>query len=471
VAVSDSLGFTTKFTYSVTAGYADGIAFVLQNDPRGASAVSTPTSSVGSALGYGGTNKITNSAAVEFEIYPFGSSYGTAFGAGGLIPGDLGNPTTQYSSTTPVNIGTQPVAGGHYISDFQPADVTLVYNGPAQTLTETLYGETEQTTFTTTYTGVDYASLVGGASAYVGFTAGTGGATSTQSISNFSYSTNLSAPQSIGNAISATSGTSTIQLGITNGSTGTGATVGAITINSGAVLIVTIPATTLGRGVLLTPTVSIASTSGVFTGKLDLGSNDLVVTNSTISQVTALVASGYNAGAWNGNGIASSAAAAASNHLTALGVIVNDNGSGAPLYGVNGLIAQTFDGSSPADGNILVKYTYYGDANLDGYVDGSDYTRVDFAYLNNQNGSNPQLTGWSNGDFNYDGVIDGSDYTLIDNAFNTQGSSLSFFPASTTAEISFQVQSPTAEVPEPSSWILISVISSLFRRRTRSHPK
>ena len=27
--------------------------------------------------------------------------------------------------------------------------------------------------------------------------------------------------------------------------------------------------------------------------------------------------------------------------------------------------------------DVLVKYTYYGDANLDGKVDGSDYSRID----------------------------------------------------------------------------------------------
>ena len=63
---------------------------------------------------------------------------------------------------------------------------------------------------------------------------------------------------------------------------------------------------------------------------------------------------------------------------------------------------------------MLVRYTYYGDANLDGKVDGGDYSRIDNGYLQ-------QLTGWYNGDFNYDNAIDGSDYTLIDNAFNTQG--------------------------------------------------
>jgi hypothetical protein len=75
-----------------------------------------------------------------------------------------------------------------------------------------------------------------------------------------------------------------------------------------------------------------------------------------------------------------------------------------------------------------VKYTYYGDANLDGQVDGSDYTKID-------NGFNNHLTGWLNGDFNYDSAVDGSDYTLIDNAFNQQGASAAavIAPAGLTA--------------------------------------
>ena len=63
---------------------------------------------------------------------------------------------------------------------------------------------------------------------------------------------------------------------------------------------------------------------------------------------------------------------------------------------------------------MLVRYTYYGDANLDGKVDGSDYSLID-------NGYRDGLTGWYNGGFNYGITIDGSDYTLIDNAFNSQG--------------------------------------------------
>ena len=52
-------------------------------------------------------------------------------------------------------------------------------------------------------------------------------------------------------------------------------------------------------------------------------------------------------------------------------------------------------------------YTYCGDANLDGLINGDDYFRID-------NGFFAHLSGFSNGDFNYDGVINADDYFLID---------------------------------------------------------
>ena len=106
-------------------------------------------------------------------------------------------------------------------------------------------------------------------------------------------------------------------------------------------------------------------------------------------------------------GINSATAADDTNHLTAVGMLVPSS-------------ATTFDNQSLGTGDVAIKYTYYGDANLDGRVDGSDYALIDNGFL--QSGS---LTGWYNGDFNYDGVVDGSDYTLMDNAYNNQGAQLS----------------------------------------------
>jgi hypothetical protein len=183
----------------------------------------------------------------------------------------------------------------------------------------------------------------------------------------------------------------------------------------------------------------------------------IVESASQLGAVSSEVAAGYNRGAWNGSdGITSSVAASNSSRLTAVGVIANDNGSGTPLYGSGGSLGS-FDGANPADGDVLVKYTYFGDTNLDGKVDGSDYSRIDNGALNG-------LTGWYNGDFNYDGIVNGSDYTLIDNAYNTQGASLQASVAS--AVDSAQI----AAVPEPgqSMWVLISAVAawgSLSRRR------
>ncbi len=182
----------------------------------------------------------------------------------------------------------------------------------------------------------------------------------------------------------------------------TAQTLAGLTIGSNATAVLLNAASTADRTVLV-----LGNLSESALGKLDLGKNDMIVHNGTLGFIVGKLKSGLNLsshGYWNGNGITSSAAAAASN--TALGVEMNANGSGAALV-------STFDGQGVINTDVLVKYTFWGDANLDGVVNGSDYSLID-------NGFNNKLTNWRNGDFNYDGAVNGDDYTLIDNAFNTQ---------------------------------------------------
>jgi hypothetical protein len=181
-------------------------------------------------------------------------------------------------------------------------------------------------------------------------------------------------------------------------------------------------------------------------GTIDITNNAMVVHNGSIGTINSQVASAFNGGLWNGTNasagvITSSTAAADPKHLTAVGV-------------ATGL--TSFQGGAVAATDVLVKYTYYGDANLSGHVDGSDYSLVDNGYL-------MQLTGWQNGDFNYDGVINGSDYTLIDNVFNIQGATIASGIASPTAQIA-----GTSAVPEPTTLGLLGIgAAGLLGRRRR----
>jgi hypothetical protein len=139
-----------------------------------------------------------------------------------------------------------------------------------------------------------------------------------------------------------------------------------------------------GTGILEISALSI--TAG---GMLDIGGNELVVHNADFAAINGWIRSGFNFGQGgysNGTGIKSSTAAANTTFLTTLGVLQSGT-------------------------DVSVKYTYYGDADLSGTLNGADYQQID-------HGFGQHLTGWFNGDFNNDGVVNGTDYSLIDNTLN-----------------------------------------------------
>ena len=121
-------------------------------------------------MGYRG---ITNSVAYELNLY-------TGYTRGTIVQtdGTVGTTTDgkSFNSTSPVDIGS-----GDYIS------VTLRYDAAAHTLTETLTDQTNPTkTYSRTYSGINIQSKVGGTTAYVGFTGGTGDTIyATQTIKDF----------------------------------------------------------------------------------------------------------------------------------------------------------------------------------------------------------------------------------------------------------------------------------------------
>lgn len=178
-------------------------------------------------------------------------------------------------------------------------------------------------------------------------------------------------------------------------------------------------------------------------GSWDLADGALVVDYaagepSPIAAVQRYIKSGYASGSWNGTGLSSFFAAAQNPADTALGFAESSK-----LLGPSG---GFFEGE-PVDGSsVLVKYTLYGDANLDATVDS-----VDFNLLAANFGSSDK--GWLDGDFDYNGAVDSIDFNLLSSNF---GQVLTAEAARPTAAL----------VPEP-SLIWIGILAPLLAARRR----
>jgi SdrD B-like protein len=143
---------------------------------------------------------------------------------------------------------------------------------------------------------------------------------------------------------------------------------------------------------------------------LDLNNNAMIIDYGNnadpISTIDGLLQTGYANGDWNGYGIRSTAAADDSNGITAIGSADNQE-----------LGDTTFDGVTVAANSILLLYTYYGDANLDGVVNKLDVSAVSVGFVFGE-------SGWQNGDFTYAGSVTKVDISLLSEGFTFQGAPL-----------------------------------------------
>ncbi len=196
---------------------------------------------------------------------------------------------------------------------------------------------------------------------------------------------------------------------------------------------------------------SSVSSLTILTGStLDLTNNHLIINYAggadPVATIRQYLQSGYNNGAWNGTGISSSTAAAASSY--ALGY----------ADGADGIVAGL------SSGQIEVKYTLYGDANLDGVVNGND-----FAILATHLGR--ALKSWDQGDFTYAGAVSGEDFALLISNLGKadNGADVAIAPADWTAIDAFaEANGLMADVPEPASMGMVFVVGGAFMgRRTR----
>src|SRR5262249_42372225 len=144
-------------------------------------------------------------------------------------------------------------------------------------------------------------------------------------------------------------------------------------------------------------------TSNTASNVLDLTNNSFIINysgSSPIASIQSMIASGYNAGAWNGGGINSSTAATSPN--SAIGY--------AEATDLFNTFPNTFAGQPIDATSLLMRYTTQGDANLDRTTDSVDFNLLAAHF--SETG-----TSWFTGDFNYDGTTDTIDFNLLAGAF------------------------------------------------------
>ena len=170
-------------------------------------------------------------------------------------------------------------------------------------------------------------------------------------------------------------------------------TFGAVNVGAGGFLF----STANGAHVIRTASLSVNAL-----GRFDLADNTLLIDYAGVSPlptIRARLTSGYNGGAWNGPGINSSRAASTPGR--ALGY--------AEASALFSTFPVTFAGQTIDNTTVIVRYTRYGDANLDRAVNLQDFNRLVAGFGTG--------TLWSEGNFNYDASTNLSDFNLLSGSF------------------------------------------------------
>jgi len=159
--------FTTTFEFQISgAAQANGFTFCIQNAPKGVNALGGDST----GLGYGG---ITKSVAVKFNFYDFNGSGANSTGV--YTNGDP--PISPFIDITP---------SGILLNHGDSIQAKITYDG--KTLTLNLLDFVTNQTFMMTQP-IDIPAAVGANTAYVGFTGGTGGLSSSQKLLSWTYAT------------------------------------------------------------------------------------------------------------------------------------------------------------------------------------------------------------------------------------------------------------------------------------------
>jgi hypothetical protein len=191
-------------------------------------------------------------------------------------------------------------------------------------------------------------------------------------------------------------------------------------------------------------TTDVQTSSG---GRIDLTNNAMTIdyapaNGSPLPDVRAQIVSAYNGGAWDGPGIATSSGNASQFGLgygeaSALTTI-------PPIFG-------SVDGST-----VLVGFTRYGDADLNGAVNLDDFNRLASSF-----GSTAAV--WTQGDFTYDARVNLDDFNRLAANFGLSAAGPGITPQDWSAL--------AAAVPEPGATapMLVAICGMMARRRRHRH--
>ena len=169
----------------------------------------------------------------------------------------------------------------------------------------------------------------------------------------------------------------------------------------------------------------------------------------------------YSAGTWTGNGITSTAAKVYPGLDQGIGIM------GGALYHTKYGAGTNFYGEPVNDSAALLKYTWLGDANIDGQLTPSDYGAIDTQFTD-YGYFQPAL--WAQGDFNHDGQLSPTDYGLIDTTYTNTGYFVVIPLRGGNAGMTTAAASGMSAVPEPSTVVLLlagCVAAALLLRRKK----
>jgi hypothetical protein len=231
---------------------------------------------------------------------------------------------------------------------------------------------------------------------------------------------------------------------------GTALSVGSMSITGGTLQLAA--GVSAGTGPAATSAINLTSLTISGNGTLDIYNNHVIITYSSsdpISTIYGYLKTGFNNGSWNGPGIISSLARTPS------------NGHG---YGVGWADGTDKIVAGLSSGQIEVAYTLLGDANLDGVVNGSDFSILAANF-------GQGVTNWDQGNFLFTPAVNGTDFAALAANFGQgDGGAAVVSQADIAALDAFAAANGLlADVPEPATAAIVLVTGlGLFRRIRRS---